>query len=232
VSLGTLRNLARPPGRPGAGGGAGGKDRAAGEGRAGTDRCDLCGAAAGGRHGHVVGLDQRSLLCACRACYLLFLAGGAGRGRYRSVPARYLSDPGRPITAAEWDELGIPVTTAYLFVNSDLGRVVACYPSPAGATECLLDLAPWDRLRRTRPLLAAPVDDVEAVYVTSTGTPAPGRPEAFLVPIDACFRLTGEVRLCWRGLDGGDEVRRVLARFADDLRARSRPIGAGGAEET
>jgi hypothetical protein len=212
VSLRTLRSLARPAGagQPGTGG----------AGRAGADRCDLCGAAAGGRHGHVVGLDQRSLLCACRACYLLFLPGGAGRGRYRSVPERYLSDPGRPITEAEWDELGIPVTTAYLFANSDLGRVVACYPSPAGATECLLDLAPWDRLRRTRPLLAAPVDDVEAVYVTRAG----GRPEAFLVPIDACFRLTGEVRLRWRGLDGGDEVRRVLARFADDLRARSRQI--------
>jgi hypothetical protein len=185
-----------------------------------VERCDLCGTALGGRHEHVVGLDQRSLLCACRACYLLFIAGGAGRGRYRSVPERYLSDPGHPITGAEWDELGIPVTTAYLFTNSDLGRVVACYPSPGGATECLLDLGPWDRLRRTHPLLAAPVDDVEAVYVTRTG----GRPEAFLVPIDTCFALVGEIRLNWRGLDGGDEVRRVLARFADDLRARSRPI--------
>jgi hypothetical protein len=133
------------------------------------------------------------------------------------VPERYLTDPAHPLTDDDWDLLGIPVTTAFFFVNSDLDRVIACYPSPAGATECLLDLAGWARLGRTHPLLLAPAADVEAVYVTRAG---PGL-EAFLAPIDACYALVGEVRLRWRGLDGGAAVRRTLAGFADDLRTRS-----------
>jgi hypothetical protein len=191
------------------------------------ERCEMCGTGLGARHGHVVGLDQRALSCACRACYLLFTRDGAGGGRFRAVPERYLSDP-VGLTGADWEALQIPVTTAFLFVNSDLGRVVACYPSPAGATECLLDLDAWERLRQTRPLLAAPVADVEAVYVTAVG----GALEAFVVPIDACYTLVGEVRLGWRGLDGGAEVRRTLTAFADDLRRRSRPIAPKAAAAT
>jgi hypothetical protein len=186
------------------------------------ERCELCGVAVDLHHGHVAQLDRRSLLCACRACYLLFDRDGAGGGRLRAVPERYLTDPGRSLTDADWDELGIPVTTAFFFTNGDLGRVIACYPSPAGATECLLDLASWDRLRLAYPLLAAPVADIEAVYVTRTGAAL----EVFLVPIDACYALVGEVRSRWRGLDGGAEVRRTLEEFAAGVRARSKPVGA------
>jgi hypothetical protein len=217
-----LRRFARPapaaapdpPGRPAAG-------------------CELCGAGLGDRHGHVVSLDDRSLRCACRPCYLLFGPQGAGGGRLRAVPERYRTDPARPLTDDDWDLLQIPVTTAFFFVNSDLGRVVACYPSPAGATECLLDLPEWERLRQSHPLLSAPVDDVEAVYVTRDRGARPLTPrvhaglEAFLIPIDACYALVGEVRLRWRGLDGGDDVRQVLADFVGDLRTRSRPLRPG-----
>jgi hypothetical protein len=178
----------------------------------------MCSVALGERHGHLVALDERSLRCACRACYLLFTRDGAGGGRFRAVPERYLRDPVHPLSDAEWDELGIPVATAFFFINSDLGRVVACYPSPAGATECLLDLDSWERLRRTHPLLAALVPDVEALYVSGTDT----GPEAFLVPIDACYALVGTLRRHWRGIDGGEEVRRALADFVGDLRTRSR----------
>lgn len=186
------------------------------------ERCDLCAVAIGERHGHLVALDQRSLRCACRACYLLFTVDGAGGRRFRAVPERYLHDPAHPLTEAGWSELQIPVGTAFFFVNSELDRVVGCYPSPAGATECLLDLHAWDRLRNSHPLLAAPAPDVEAVFVTRTGT----GPQAYLVPIDACYRLVGEVRFNWHGIDGGPEVRRVLAAFLGDVRARSRALSA------
>jgi hypothetical protein len=186
------------------------------------ERCEMCRVALGDRHGHVVALERRSLLCACRACWLLFTRDGAAGGRFRSVPDRWLHDPALRLTGAEWDELAIPVTTAFFFTNSDLGRVVACYPSPAGATESLLDLAAWERLAAGHPLLAAPAPDVEAVYVTHTGA----GPEAFLVPIDACYALVGEIRLHWRGIDGGGEVRRVLAGFVDEARSRSRVWGS------
>ena len=33
---------------------------------------------------HVVEAEQRSIVCACRACYLLFLSEGAAGGKYRS----------------------------------------------------------------------------------------------------------------------------------------------------
>jgi hypothetical protein len=191
-----------------------------------ADRCDLCAAILGPRHGHVVSLDHRALRCACRACYLLFTLDGAGAGRFRAIPERYLYDPDRRLTEEDWTDLDIPVTTAFLFANSDLGRVVACYPSPAGATECLLDLESWQRLRHTYPLLAAPAADVEAVFVTAAATGA--GLDTFVVPIDACYALVGEVRLRWQGIDGGEPVRRVLAAFVDDLRVRSRPVTAGG----
>ena len=185
-----------------------------------AERCEMCGAGLGERHRHVVALDDRSLRCACRPCHLLFQARGAGGGRFRAVPERYLSDPAHRLTEQDWELLGIPVTTAFFFVNSDLERVIACYPSPAGATECLLDLAAWDRLRRSYRLLREPADDVEAVYVTRSGDGL----EVFLIPVDACYVLVGQVRRHWRGIDGGDGVREVMTAFLDDLLARATPL--------
>lgn len=221
MSLDGLRRFARPaPGQVTDPTAAPAGDTAA---EPAGERCDLCAVPLDPRHGHVVALDQRSLRCACRPCYLLFTRDGAGGGRFRAVPERYLHDPARPLTDADWDALRIPVSTVFFFDNSDLGRMVACYPSPAGATECLLDLDSWDRLRRTYPLLAAPEPDVEAVYVTRTGA----GPEAFVVPVDACYALVGRVRMGWRGIDGGPAVHRTLAGFVADLRVRSRPLRAG-----
>jgi Family of unknown function (DUF5947) len=187
---------------------------------AAAERCEMCGVPVDERHGHVVEVEKRSLVCTCRACYLLFTRDGAAGGRYRAVPERYLVDPAHPLTDPDWDELQIPVTTAFLFTNTAVGRVVACYPSPAGATECLLDLAAWHRLAGSHPLLSAAEPDVEALFVTRTDSGL----ESFLVPIDACYALVGAVRLHWTGFDGGDEVRRALASFTADLRARSRPL--------
>jgi hypothetical protein len=151
----------------------------------------------------------------------LFTPAGAAGGRIRTVPERYLSDPGRPIADSDWDLLQIPVTTAFFFINSDLGRVIACYPSPAGVTESLLDLAGWEQLRQSYPLLCRPEPDVEALYATRAGNGM----ETYLVPIDACFALAGAVRLRWQGVDGGPTVRQALAAFRDEARRRSRPYG-------
>jgi hypothetical protein len=187
---------------------------------AATERCEMCGVVLDERHGHVVEMEKRSLVCTCRACYLLFTRDGAAGGRYRAVPERYLHDAGHRLSDSDWEDLQIPVATAFFFTNTALGRVVACYPSPTGATECLLDLAAWQRLTTAHPLLAAVEPDVEALFVTRAGNSL----EAYLIPIDACYALVGTIRLHWTGLDGGDEVRRALASFTADLRARSRPI--------
>jgi len=207
-------------------------DRDADAARADTERCEMCRQVLDGRHGHLVDTEKRSLTCACRACYLLFTHEGAGGGRYRAVPERVCYDPARPLTEADWNELQIPVAMAFFFYNSALGRVVAGYPSPGGATECELDLAAWDRLAAGYPLLAALAPDVEAIFVSrragqgGTSPPSPPGPpsgsyEVFLIPIDECYSLVGELRLQWQGFDGGAEARAALAAFLDGLRRRA-----------
>jgi Family of unknown function (DUF5947) len=181
------------------------------------ERCEMCREALGGRHGHVVEIEKRSIACACRACYLLFTQGGAAGGRYRSVPERVRHDPTRPLAGADWNELQIPVAMAFFFVNSVLGQVVGGYPSPGGVTECELDLAAWDRLAATYPLLAAMTPDVEAILVNRTDQ---GN-ETFLIPIDECYALVGELRLRWQGFDGGAEAHAALAAFLAGLRRRA-----------
>ncbi|HKT04949.1 MAG TPA: DUF5947 family protein [Rugosimonospora sp.] len=182
-----------------------------------VERCEMCATPLDGRHSHVVDLEKRSLACACRACYLLFTVPGAGRGRYRAVPEDVYQDPEHPLGEMDWDALQVPVGTAFFFANSNLGRVVGCYPSPGGATECELDLAAWRELAGRYPMIGSLTPDVEAVFVSRTNGI-----EYFLVPIDRCYALVGEVRLRWRGLDGGQEVRDTLAAFLAGLRAQCR----------
>jgi hypothetical protein len=222
-----LRRFARPA--PARGGGAGG---AAARGEC----CELCGETLGGEHRHMVDVRQRSIACACPACALLFTRPG---GRYRTVPDRVCHDPGAPLTSAEWAQLQIPVSIAFFFDNSALGQMIASYPSPAGVTECELDLAAWDSLAAAHPLLAALEPDVEAILIVG-GSPLPGgsrlpapQPgdavETFLVPVDVCYSLAGALRREWHGFDGGAEVRRILAELVESLRARARvlQLGAG-----
>jgi hypothetical protein len=176
----------------------------------------------------MVDLEHRSLSCACRACALLFTRPG---GRYRTVPDRVREDPAAPLTQAEWAELQIPVGIAFFFLNSALGRVVASYPSPAGVTECELDLTAWDRLAAEHPLLRAPAPDVEAILVAGGGPREAGPVvETFLVPIDICYSLAGALRLEWKGFDGGAEVRQRLTDLLAGLRERARPLESIGQE--
>jgi hypothetical protein len=122
----------------------------------------------------------------------------------------------------QWDALQIPVSVAFFFVNSSLGRVTAFYPSPAGATESLLSLETWDEIVAANPPLATLVPDVEAFLLRAEG---PGRTDAegFLVPIDACYELVGQLRLLWRGFDGGREAHEALTSFFATIRDRARP---------
>ena len=133
------------------------------------------------------------------------------------MPERVRHDPARPLADADWNELQIPVAMAFFFFNSVLGRVVAGYPSPGGMTECELDLAAWDRLAATYPLLGAMTPDVEAIFVNRA---ADGN-EVFLIPIDECYALVGGLRGRWQGFDGGAEARAALAAFLAGLRGRA-----------
>jgi hypothetical protein len=190
-------------------------------------RCEMCAEPIGDQHQHVVDLVGRGLMCTCRPCYLLFTAEEA-QLRYRAVPDRYLSLPRFVLGDRQWDELEIPVGLAFFLPNSALGRTVAFYPGPAGATESELPLGAWDAIVAANPMLRLLVPDVEALIVRmpdGRGTEA----AAHLVPVDRCYELVGALRLTWRGFDGGQEARALLDAFFADLAARSRPApGVGG----
>jgi hypothetical protein len=186
-------------------------------------RCELCADALGERHRHVVDVADRRLLCTCGACAMLL--AGQRRGRYRAVPDRVRVDPTWAITEEELDALGIPVGLAFFFHPSTQTRWTAVFPSPAGATEAELPDAAWEALCEGSDLVQSIEDDVEALLVHRYRD---GRRWCAVVPIDVCYDLTGLLRRHWRGIDGGDEARRVLDEFLERLMARSEPLGLGG----
>lgn len=188
------------------------------------ERCEMCADPIAEEHQHVVNVEGRQLMCVCRGCYLLFVDREATL-RYRAVPDRYLAFPEFTIGQEEWDALDIPVGLVFFFRNSALGRTVALYPGPAGATESELPLARWNTILRRHPELDTLVPDVEAllIRVPERGTAAAS---CLLLPIDACYEFAGRIRLLWRGFDGGQEVRRYLDEFFAAVSARARPGGA------
>ena len=171
------------------------------------ERCEMCAVEIVPDHGHVVDLQSRQLLCACRACYLLFTDERAHL-RYRAVPDRFLALDGPVIDERAWDELQIPVGLAFLFHNSELGRMVALYPGPAGATESEVDLS-------DRPIDVELRPDVEALLLRR------GR-DGYLVPIDVCYELVGRLRTLWRGFDGGQEAHAAVEELFARVRARAK----------
>jgi hypothetical protein len=181
--------------------------------------CELCAAPISDEHGHLVDLQARNLMCACRPCYLLFLSGGAGGAHFKSVPDRYLACTDFTLSPAQWDNLQIPVSVAFFFLNSSLDRVAAFYPGPAGATESELPLDTWAEVSEANPQLATMEPDVEAFLVRSR--PNQGGTDCYIVPIDACYELVGHLRQLWRGFDGGQEAKAKLDAFFDDVDARA-----------
>ena len=184
------------------------------------ERCEMCAEPISDDHPHVVDLESRALMCTCRGCYLLFTAEEA-QLRYRAVPDRYLSFPDFALDARQYDELEIPVGLVFLFNSSVLDRIVAFYPGPAGATESELPLEAWARVVESNPQLSLLRADVEALLLR--GTDRGSEFSCYLVPIDVCYALVGQLRRVWRGFDGGSEARQAIDDFFADIAARSRP---------
>ncbi|WP_327749389.1 DUF5947 family protein [Streptomyces europaeiscabiei] len=189
------------------------------------ERCELCAVAVPEDHRHLVDTEKRALVCACAPCALLMEQPGAAAGRFRTVPGRYLTDPGHRLDDSAWEALQIPVGVAFLFRNAALDRLVALYPSPAGATESELEPATWEEVLGGSHLAELLEPDVEALLLRRTD----GRCETHLVPIDICYELVGRMRLLWQGFDGGAEARAALDAFFADVARRARPVGEPGA---
>jgi hypothetical protein len=183
-----------------------------------VEQCDLCAAPVPPGHRHLVDLDDRRLLCACRGCALLFDSKAAGGGHLRLLPTRRRRLDGFVLDPAGWDRLRIPVDMAFFFRSTPAARVLAFYPSPAGPTESLLELEAWTELEAANPVLHEMEPDVEALLVNRAGE----RREHWIVPIDDCYELVGVIRTRWRGFGGGEEVWAGIDAFFDDLPTRER----------
>lgn len=194
------------------------------------ERCEMCTQAIDPVHPHLVDMQGRSLVCTCRACYLLFYAPGAAGGRYRTVPEDYLTVVDFEMSPAQWDSLQIPVAVAFFFKNSHLGTTAAFFPSPAGATECLLPLDTWTEVETANPILASLEPDVQAALIRTYRDDEGHGVECFIVPIDSCYELVGHLRSQWRGFDGGAEVHQAMAAYFARLRDQGKPVRRGGAD--
>jgi hypothetical protein len=165
-----------------------------------AERCEFCGLGLQEPHAHVVDLEQRRIVCACRPCYLLFQNAGAAGGRFRSAGDRCerLTDTGLGLDACE-----MPIGMAFFIRNSKSNRVTAFYPSPGGAMESALEIG------ATLPIEA----DIEALLVYRRK----GVEELWVVPVDVCYELVGRIRRRWRGFDGGAEVHAEIEDFFANL---------------
>jgi hypothetical protein len=191
IEFGTLKRLARRP--------------------PAVERCGLCNVELGPGHRHLVEPRTRAIECACTACALLF---ENQTGRYRLVPRDAVPLRDFRLDDLQWEALDLPIELAFFFHNSALGKTVAFYPSPAGATESLLPLEAWQELVQQNPRLERMQPDVEALLVNRTN----GAREYFIAPVDRCYELVGIIRRYWQGFTGGDEVHARIAEFFEHLR--------------
>ena len=184
-----------------------------------VERCEMCNAELGAEHQHLIEPSSRKLICACQPCAILF-SGGA-ETKYKTVPRRirFLAD--FHLTDAQWDGLMIPINMAFIFHHTPTGKIVALYPSPAGATESLLALDSWDEIVSDNTILKEMEPDVESLLVNRVG----GRREYYIAPIDECYKLVGLIRAHWRGLSGGAEAWKEIERFFIELKERANTVG-------
>lgn len=172
--------------------------------------CELCGAAIGELHRHVIELAHgpRGVRCACGACAILFDRGGS---RFRTVPDRVLADPAFALAPSE---LGIPVGLAFIVRSG--GETLVGYPGPAGITDAELADDTWARLAAATPLARELVDAVEALLVY--GERGAQRLACYLVPVTHAYELAARLRASWEGIAGGDAAQAEITGFFATLR--------------
>lgn len=184
-----------------------------------VERCELCSLELRPDHPHLIELARRRLVCTCDACAILFSGQGV---KFKRVPRRVSSLPDFILSDAEWDSLMVPINMAFFFKNSLENRVVAMYPSPAGAMESLLPLESWNDIAARNPALNGMEPDGEALLANRLGySRGHSSAEYYLFPIDECYKLVGLIRMHWKGLSGGTEVWQELGQFFTDLKNRA-----------
>lgn len=176
------------------------------------ERCDLCGRELTSDHRHMLQLDERRIECTCESCWSLH----SGDPEYCPVGTRIAWLPGLRMSDELWAGFGIPIGLAFFMKSSSAGRVVALYPSPAGATECDLHLTAWEALCEANPVLRELEPDAEGLVVNRMGHAR----QYAIAPIDLCYGLVGLVKANWEGISGGPAIERAVAGYFDELRTR------------
>ena len=185
--------------------------------------CDLCSVRLAPEHRHLLEMASRIIHCSCDACAIRFQ--GVIGGRLKLIPRDARAVPGMDISDAQWEGLALPINMAFFFHSTPAGKIMALYPSPAGATESLLPLETWETLVAANPVLEGLEPDVEALLVTRVGESR----EYFIAPIDKCYELAGLIRTHWRGLHGGDVVWEKIDEFFARLTLQTAPARNNGA---
>jgi hypothetical protein len=183
-----------------------------------AERCELCSAELAEVHQHLLEPKQRQIICSCDGCAVLFC--GQQGAHYLRVPRRIRVLPDFQMPDLQWESMMIPINLAFFYYDSAGAKMMAMYPSPAGAIESLLSLEAWNEIAASHTVLASMEPDVETFLVNRVGATH----EYYLVPVDECFRLVGIIRMHWRGLSGGTEVWKEINSFFTGLRSRSTEV--------
>ncbi len=187
--------------------------------RAAVERCEMCSRELAPEHQHLIEPEKRKLVCACDACAVLFTTQAGTKLRRVPRRIRFLRD--FRMSDSQWNSLMIPIEMAFFFNSSPNGRVIAFYPSPAGATESLLALEMLNDIVSENPVLAEMMPDVEALLVNRVGAGRGVAAQYFIAPIDECYKLVGLIRLNWHGLSGGTEMWREITKYFSALQERA-----------
>jgi hypothetical protein len=191
------------------------------------EQCELCGAAIGEPHHHLLQLNdllqpnglpqlsRRRIVCGCEACAILFSDQAAGG--YRRIPTDIRALRDFAMDDAQWEELSIPINMAFFCRTGNAAEPTAFYPSPGGPTQANVGADSWQHIVEQNPLLQKMASDVEALLVNRLSRPH----EYFIVPIDECYRLIGLIRTQWRGFSGGKDVWEAISGFFASIRNRA-----------
>jgi hypothetical protein len=182
------------------------------------ERCELCSLAIPSRHRHLLEMESGQVVCACDGCALRFQ--DVVEGRFKLIPRDPTALPDFRVSDSVWDGLALPINLSFFYHNTPEGKVVAMYPSPAGATESQLPLEAWEVLVADNPVLAKLEPDVEALLVNRVGSAR----LYYLAPIDTCYRLVGLIRMYWRGLSGGETVWKEIGQYFERLEQQAVPV--------